>query len=157
MSKVLKYVLVGDSCVGKSTILIQFCDSFFAKNQEPTIGVDFRFSNITVENEEIELQIWDTAGQERFRSITNHYYRDANAIIVVYDILNKITFSNLEAWYSQIFSTAPETTKIILVGNKLDLQDHRTVSKDMGEKVSLYKQNSKKYSSLSLYILNFIS
>ncbi|KAJ5079703.1 ras and ef-hand domain-containing protein [Anaeramoeba ignava] len=133
----LKLVLVGNSLVGKSSILIQFCDSTFSKNQEATIGVDFRFSNITVNNEEIELQIWDTAGQERFRSITNHYYRNADAIMVVYDITNESSFTQLKNWYSEIVSSAPPQTKVMLVGNKADLENERAVQRERAEKLAM--------------------
>ena len=87
-----KILLIGDSGVGKSSTMIQYCDNIFNDNHISTIGVDFKIRTIEVDSKTIKLQIWDTAGQERFRNITSSYYRGAHAIILMYDITNLETF-----------------------------------------------------------------
>ena len=116
-----KILLIGDSGVGKSSTMIQYCDNIFNDNHISTIGVDFKIRTIEVDSKTIKLQIWDTAGQERFRNITSSYYRGAHAIILMYDITNLETFQNLKYWYEEIKKNVNSNTYVILVGNKSDL------------------------------------
>jgi len=94
---VFKLVLIGDSGVGKSCLLLRFADDTYTESHISTIGVDFKIRTIQLEGKTIKLQIWDTAGQERFRTITSSYYRGAHGIIVVYDTTDSETFEHVRA------------------------------------------------------------
>jgi len=118
-----KLVLIGDSGVGKSCLLLRFADDSFTDSYISTIGVDFRFRTVTIDNKTVKLQIWDTAGQERFRTITSAYYRGAHGIIMVYDVTNYESFEHVEEWLNEVNKHASESTLKLLVGNKADLQE----------------------------------
>ena len=104
----------------------------FSSNLMNSIGVDFKLKNITCDNKRVKLQIWDTAGQERFRTITTSYYKGAQAIIIVYDVTDKDSFDHLKNWMTDIDKFAKEGVMRILVGNKCDLEQKRSVSVDEG-------------------------
>jgi len=123
-----KLVLIGDSGVGKSCLLLRFADDSFTDTYISTIGVDFRFRSVKIDNKTIKLQIWDTAGQERFRTITSAYYRGANGIIIVYSVTDYNSFQHIDSWLSEVNRHAPESILKLLVGNKADLQEERKVS-----------------------------
>jgi Ras-related protein Rab-1A len=125
-----KLVLIGDSGVGKSCLLLRFADDNFTDSYISTIGVDFRFRTITIEKKTVKLQIWDTAGQERFRTITSAYYRGADGIIMVYDVTNQDSFEHVEEWLSEVDRYANENTAKLLIGNKADLLDQKQVSEE---------------------------
>ncbi len=95
-------VLIGDTGVGKSALVLRFADNTFTDSYISTIGVDFRFRTVKVDDKVVKLQIWDTAGQERFRTITSAYYRGADGIITVYDITSKASFSHVNDWLSEV-------------------------------------------------------
>lgn len=117
-----KSVIVGNSGVGKSSILIRFAENQFQQHYLATIGVDFRFKTINVENKLIKFQIWDTAGQERFRTITSAYYRGSQAILLVYDLTDKQSFNDIENfWLTEVDKYGEKDALLILVGNKSDL------------------------------------
>eukprot|EP00745_Piridium_sociabile_P039646 TRINITY_DN74499_c0_g2_i1.p1 TRINITY_DN74499_c0_g2~~TRINITY_DN74499_c0_g2_i1.p1 ORF type:complete len:144 (+),score=10.86 TRINITY_DN74499_c0_g2_i1:83-514(+) len=122
-----KLVLIGDSGVGKSCVLLRFADDAFTDSYITTIGVDFRFRTITVDQKIIKLQIWDTAGQERFRTITSAYYRGADGIVMVYDTTERSSFDHIDDWLGEVMRFATESTCKIVVGNKSDLTDERAV------------------------------
>ncbi|XP_052802453.1 ras-related protein Rab-18A-like [Mya arenaria] len=130
----LKILIIGESGVGKSSLLLRFTDDTFDPEQSATIGVDFKVKTVTVDGNNAKLAIWDTAGQERFRTLTPSYYRGAQGVILVYDVCSKSSFSKLEAWLNELetFSTKHDLVKM-LVGNKID-QNKREVSKDDGLK-----------------------
>jgi len=113
-------VLIGDSGVGKSCLLLRFADDKWTDSYISTIGVDFKIRTIELDQKTIKLQIWDTAGQERFRTISSTYYRGAHGIIVVYDVTNKVSFDNVTRWLSEIDKYAREGVNKLLVGNKSD-------------------------------------
>lgn len=125
-----KLVLIGDSGVGKSCLLLRFADDNFTSSYISTIGVDFRFRTVYVDGKTVKLQIWDTAGQERFRTITSAYYRGADGIILVYDVTNKESFDHVEEWLSEVDRHASENTLKLLVGNKADLTEQKEVPED---------------------------
>ena len=127
---IFKIVLIGDTCVGKSCILVRFSDDVFVENYVTTIGVDFRFKTMIVKNKIAKIQIWDTAGQERYRSITTAYYRGAAAIIICCDSTNKESFYNINNWIDEIAKyTDKEVDKLILM-NKCDLVEERQIDKN---------------------------
>ena len=130
-----KLLLIGDSGVGKSCLLLRFADDTYTESFISTIGVDFKIRTVEIDNKIIKLQIWDTAGQERFRTITSSYYRGAHGIIVVYDIGDKETFKNVNMWFTEITRYASENVNRILVGNKSDVED-RGVTYDEGKEIS---------------------
>ena len=98
----VKLLLIGDSGVGKSAILMRFADDSFTQSFITTIGIDFKIRTITLDGKRIKLQIWDTAGQERFKTITTAYYRGAMGILLVYDVTNESTFGSINQWVRAI-------------------------------------------------------
>ncbi|WFD00041.1 ras GTPase [Malassezia yamatoensis] len=122
-----KLLLIGDSGVGKSCLLLRFADDTYTESYISTIGVDFKIRTIELEGKTVKLQIWDTAGQERFRTITSSYYRGAHGIIVVYDVTDETTFTNVKQWLQEIERYACEGVNKLLVGNKADLTSSKQV------------------------------
>merc|ERR1719222_1687760 len=125
-----KLLLIGDSGVGKSCLLLRFADDTYTDSYVSTIGVDFKMRTLNLEGRTCKLQIWDTAGQERFRTITSSYYRGAHGIIIVYDVTDKESFNNVKHWMQEIDKYASETVNKLLVGNKCDLSSKKVVSSD---------------------------
>uniref|UniRef100_T1JP21 Ras-related protein Rab-35 n=1 Tax=Strigamia maritima TaxID=126957 RepID=T1JP21_STRMM len=121
-----KLLIIGDSGVGKSSLLLRFADNTFTGNYITTIGVDFKIRTIEVDGERVKLQIWDTAGQERFRTITSTYYRGTHGVIVVYDVTSGESFANVKRWLHEIEQNC-EVVNRILVGNKSDDPDRKVV------------------------------
>lgn len=120
-------MLIGDSGVGKSCLLLRFADDTYTESYISTIGVDFKIRTIDLDGKTIKLQIWDTAGQERFRTITSSYYRGAHGIIVVYDCTDQDTFNNVKQWLEEIDRYACDNVNKLLVGNKCDLHTKKVV------------------------------
>ena len=134
---IFKILLLGDSSVGKTCFLLRYSDDTFTENHISTIGLDYRFKLVNLENDKkVKLQIWDTAGQDRFRAITKNYYKGAHGIILIYDVTNITTFNNIKSWVSQIRENTTEKIKITLVGNKIDEEDLRKISFDEGQKLA---------------------
>lgn len=129
-----KYIIIGDTGVGKSCLLLQFTDSRFRNDHDLTIGVEFGAKIVTIDNKSIHLQIWDTAGQESFRSITRGYYRGAAAALLTYDITRRDTFQSLSKWLEETKNNGNPNMVIVLVANKVDLESQRMVSKEEGER-----------------------
>lgn len=128
-----KLLLIGDSGVGKSCLLLRFADDSYLESYISTIGVDFKIRTVEQDGKTIKLQIWDTAGQERFRTITSSYYRGAHGIIVVYDVTDQESFNNVKQWLNEIDRYASENVNKLLVGNKCDLVANRVVSHESGK------------------------
>lgn len=131
-----KVLLIGNSSVGKSSLLLRFVDNQWSDLFVPTIGVDFKIRTMEIDNKNVKLQIWDTAGQERFKNITASYYRGAHGIFVVYDISDTESFKNINNWLIEIEKNANKNVYKILVGNKCDLEDKRTVSYQQGKELA---------------------
>ncbi|XP_053951929.1 ras-related protein Rab-35-like [Anastrepha obliqua] len=121
-----KLLIIGDSGVGKSSLLIRFSDDTFAGTYITTIGVDFKIRTVVIDGLRIKLQIWDTAGQERFRTITSTYYRGTHGVIIVYDVTNGESFANVRRWLDEIQNNCDVVNKV-LVGNKNDDPDRKVV------------------------------
>lgn len=128
-----KYIIVGDTAVGKSCLLLQFTDKRFQPVHDLTIGVEFGSRTITIDDNQIKLQIWDTAGQEKFRSITRSYYRGAAGALLVYDITRRETFDHLQSWLEDCTRYSNQNIVVMLIGNKSDLENKRSVSKEEGQ------------------------
>ncbi|CAG4931286.1 unnamed protein product [Parnassius apollo] len=122
-----KLLLIGDSGVGKSCLLLRFADDTYTESYISTIGVDFKIRTVELDGKTIKLQIWDTAGQERFRTITSSYYRGAHGIIIVYDCTDQDSFSNVKQWLEEIDRYACDNVNKLLVGNKCDLTTKKVV------------------------------
>ncbi|KAH3765842.1 Rab GTPase [Pelomyxa schiedti] len=131
-----KILLIGDSGVGKSCLLLRFVEESFSEEHIATIGVDFKIKTILCEGKLIKLQIWDTAGQERFRTITSSYYRGAQGIILVFDCSDAETFNNVKQWLVEIDRYACEDVDKLLVANKVDLASKRVVTREAAEELA---------------------
>ncbi len=129
----LKYIIIGDAAVGKSNILLRYIQGDFREEYQLTIGVEFGAKNIDIGNKKFRIQVWDTAGQENYRSITRAYYKNSVCAIVVYDISKKESFANISSWIEDCMDQTPKTIRIVLVGNKSDLEDKREVTIEEGQ------------------------
>jgi Ras-related protein Rab-2A len=128
-----RYIIVGDVSVGKSCIMLRFSSNQFREEHELTIGVEFAIKFYEIKNKNIKIQIWDTAGEEAFQSITKNYYKNAIGALLVYDITKKSSFDHLKNWLDNIRENSSRNIKIILIGNKTDLEDKREVTFEEGE------------------------
>lgn len=132
-----KVMLLGDSGVGKTCLLVRFKDGAFLSGAFiSTVGIDYRNKIVEIEETKVKLQIWDTAGQERFRSVTHAYYRDSHALLLLYDITSKSSFDNIRAWLSEIQDYAPDNVVVMLLGNKADRSGERVIKKEEGERLA---------------------
>ncbi|KAL5457073.1 hypothetical protein EMCRGX_G034310 [Ephydatia muelleri] len=131
-----KVLIIGDSCVGKTCLLVRYAEDSFNQTFISTIGIDFKVKTIKINDKSIKLQIWDTAGQDRFFSINVAYYRGAMGILLVYDVTDEKTFKNISRWIGEIENHAPTEVEKVLIGNKCDCTDRRTVDTATGEKLA---------------------
>ncbi|KAK7160450.1 hypothetical protein R3I93_008180 [Phoxinus phoxinus] len=134
--RLFKIVLVGNSSVGKTSLLRRFCDDCFHPGTCATVGIDFSVKTLTVDNSQVALQMWDTAGQERYRSITKQFFRKADGVVVVYDITSEQTFTAVRHWLTSVQEGAGEDIPIMLLGNKTDLDGQRVIPLGTGEKLA---------------------
>lgn len=135
----LKLVMIGDSGVGKSSLVSRYADSLYTSEWNPTIGVDFKIRSFMLNNKVVKLQIWDTAGQERFRTLTSSYYRSAHGFLIVYDVTNKESFSHVPSWIEEILkhtATVTPSLPYVLVGNKCDLDQKRVIPTDAAQQMA---------------------
>ena len=130
----IKILILGDSMVGKTSLLLNYVDKIFPEAHIATLGVEYKEKEIKKDNYNIRLQIWDTAGEERFRSITKNLYRNANGILFVYDITNKQSFINVKHWIKDTNNIDKEI-KGIIIGNKCDLENERTITMEELEEI----------------------
>ena len=129
-----KLIFLGDQSVGKSCILNRFLNDTFIEDYQATIGLDFQSKNVQIDNQDIHLLLYDTAGQEKFRSLIPMYTRDANIILLVYDISNRDSFTNLTHWLKDLTNVNMEEVILCIVANKIDLVDKRVVTNEEGQK-----------------------
>ena len=131
-SYLLKYIIIGDSSVGKTNLLMKFTHNKFTDEYRATIGVEFDAKNLKIDEKIFRIQLWDTAGQENFRSITRAYYKNCVCALIIYDITKKQTFENIQYWLDDVRNESPKSALIILIGNKIDLGSERKVSYEEG-------------------------
>ena len=128
-----KLIFLGDQSVGKSCILNRFMNDTFTEEYQATIGLDFQSKNVQIDNQDIHLLLYDTAGQEKFRALIPMYTRDANIILLVYDVTSKDSFLHLSDWLRDLTNVKKEEVIFAVVGNKTDLDDRREVNSNEGE------------------------
>lgn len=128
-----QYILTGDSGVGKSCLLRKFTHDRFVDNHSVTVGLEFASKTLAKENElPVKLKIWDTSGQERFRSLTRNYYKGAAVALLVFDVTNRESFENIPMWITEVQEHAMECLQVVIVGNKIDLDRKRMVTRQEG-------------------------
>ena len=128
-----KYIVVGNAFVGKSNIIYRFVQGKFNENYKATINLDFSYKNLKIGDKIYRVQLWDTVGQEEFQSISRGYYKSGVCALVVYDITNRESFNNVSTWVEECKNNGPSTISLVLVGNKIDLEDKRQITYDEGE------------------------
>ena len=144
----VKLLLVGDTCVGKTSLLLQYTENTFPQEHGATIGVEYKIKMFQYRDFQVKLQIWDTAGQERFHSITNNFFHNADGILFVYDITNAKSFEGVKNWIKEAEEVGDYFQRII-IGNKSDLEDERQVSLEElneyanEEKINFYETSAK--------------
>jgi small GTP-binding protein len=133
---ILKFLILGDITVGKTTLLLKYIDNFTPEIYISTLGVDYKTKNIVFNGIKVSLQIWDTAGQERYKVITKSFVKGTDGIIFMYDITQKESFINIKKWIEETEGENPGEAKKIIVGNKIDKEEDRQVTDEMKEKLS---------------------
>ena len=128
-----KIMVLGESKVGKTSLIKRYTKDQFGGVYLTTVGMDFQDKIIEIEDKKVRLQVWDTAGQERFRNVTKSYFQSSHGLLVVYDITDRESFEKINFWMENIKNNAPENAKLILVGNKCDLANERKVTIEDGE------------------------
>ena len=129
----LKIIIVGDSSVGKTNIINRYVNGEFSRDYMITIGMDFLTCNLELDNKIFKLNLWDTAGSDQFRSVTKGYYSNSCCALIVYDITNEKTFQNVKQWMDDCYAFANKNIHLVLVGNKIDLQQDRKINKETAE------------------------
>jgi small GTP-binding protein len=133
----LKLLSLGETGVGKTSIINMYSENIFFGNQLPTIGIDFKTKNLKYKSKDFKILLWDTAGQERFRKITNQYYNNADGIFLVFDVTKTETFEQISYWINEINNKVDKNKiGIILIGNKIDLNDKREILSEQAEKIA---------------------
>ena len=127
-----KFLLIGDSGVGKTSLLFRFADGIFHETNISMTGLDFKIKSIELKGKRLRLQIWDTAGQERFHAITTSYYHNANGIVLVYDVSNAKSFAHIAEWLRVIQQHADDNVEKMILGNKCDAEDKRVITEAQG-------------------------
>ncbi|XP_057700443.1 ras-related protein Rab-3D-like [Corythoichthys intestinalis] len=131
-----KLLIIGNSSVGKTSFLFRYTDDSFTSAFVSTVGIDFKVKTIYRNNKRIKLQIWDTAGQERYRTITTAYYRGAMGFLLIYDITSQESFVAVQDWGTQIKTYSWDNAQVVLVGNKLDLEEERKVPTEEAQRLA---------------------
>ena len=165
-----KVLLIGDSSVGKTSVLLRYVEDTFNPEFQTTIGVDFKISTFQLNGKIIKLQLWDTAGQDRFKNIVASYYRGAHGIVLAFDITNHASFQNINRWYDEAQNYLQKSVPKLLIGNKLDLSSQRAVrtedAKELADRLGVeYIETSAKnsqnvklaFETLSRSILNNVA
>ena len=127
---------IGDSAVGKSTLLNMYETRMFNKNHVASIGLDKILTEFKQNDHEFRVQLWDSAGQENYKNITKNFIKSAHGILIVFSLIDRQTFNSVKQWISCIHQNCDESIPKILVGNKCDLNDQRTVSNQEAEELA---------------------
>ena len=136
-SKSYKVLLLGNSYVGKTCILLRFSEDTYKDDYEVTIGLNYRIKTLNINNNPIKMQIWDTSGEEKFKAIAKNFYRGAHGVLLIYDICEKNSFLDVKSWIEQIIeNTDNDDIVMILCGNKCDMEKERQISKNEGENLA---------------------
>ena len=144
----LKSILLGNVAVGKTSLLNRFLVNKFTNEYASSIGVEFKLKSMPIDdNTTVDLQIWDTCGQEKFRTLTRQYYREANAVILVFDLTSKSSFQDVETWIMDVKQHGPKECLLVLVGNKCDLKNQRVITFEEG--IELAKKHNMDYIEVS--------
>ena len=149
----IKLLLIGSACVGKTLLVQKFIDNSFSENTISTIGVDLQSKIIDINGKKVKYLIWDTAGEERLKTLTYSYYRGCHVILIIFDVTDRNSFSKIDNWIECIDKFAKRNVLKLLVGNKIDLDDKRVVSKDEGKQIA-QKYRLKYYEISALKIEN---
>ena len=132
----VKIIIVGNSNVGKTNIVTRYVKGEFSNEYMITIGMDFLTCNLELDNKIFKLRLWDTAGSEKFRSVTRGYYSNTCYALIVYDITDDSSFNSVKQWIEDVQSFANKDTNLVLVGNKVDLNNKRKISKEEGQNLA---------------------
>ena len=157
--KTIKLVILGDSSIGKSCLILRYKNDLFDENQVSTIGVEFVPKTIVIDDKDIKLHIWDLSGQEKFYPITSSYYRNAHGILLAFDLTNMESFKNLNRWMKDIYKLTDDPA-MVLIGTKLDLKDKRQVRYEDAKKfaennnINYYEISSKENLNISTLFLD---
>ena len=127
---IIKILIIGDSTVGKTNFVYKFSEDKFRENYFASTGIELKTTSIQIDGKSIKIQLWDTAGQEKYRAMIKNLYLKSQGIIILFDITNETSFINLKNWMSQIKESCGEDIPILLVGNKIDLEDNRVINKE---------------------------
>ena len=134
---VFKILLLGDSEVGKSCFLMRYSENVFIENYITTIGLDYKLKTVKLDTgKTIKVQLWDTAGQDKYRTIAKNYYKGSHGILLLYDITKQSSFDNIREWVRDIKEEVSEKAIIFLIGNKIDIEEERKISKEKGEELA---------------------
>ena len=136
----LKILLIGDTSVGKTSILCKYIDDEFSDTYLSTIGIEFKIKSLIINGKKVLLRIWDTSGQERYRSITQNFYRNANGILFIFDITKKETFDNIKIWLTDSENCEDNKVTKMLIGNKIDLENKRKIDNETIKKFAEKKE-----------------
>jgi Ras-related protein Rab-1A len=136
----LKILLIGDTSVGKTSILCKYIDDEFSDTYLSTIGIEFKIKSLIINGKKVLLRIWDTSGQERYRSITQNFYRNANGILFIFDITKKETFDNIKIWLTDSENCEDNKVAKMLIGNKIDLENKRKIDNETIKKFAEKKE-----------------
>ena len=132
----LKLMILGDSSVGKTSLLKKYCKNEFSHSYITTVGIDFQVKLLNINDKKIKIQIWDTAGEERYRVVAKNYFNTSDGFIIMYDITNRESFDDITNWIEQIRDSTPNYKKSVLFGNKSDLNKLRNVQINEGKELA---------------------
>ena len=144
--KTCQLLIIGDSSVGKTSLISRYANGTFKEEYLATVGLDYYTKNEIIDNKTIQIKLWDTAGQERFKSLTQNYFRNAEGVLLVYDVTSTESFDNLKYWISSIKDNMKQqdmNIPLIIIGNKIDMEDSREIIKENAEKFA--GENNYKY------------
>lgn len=157
----IQLIIVGESSVGKTSLLYKYTQGVFTNQHLATVGLEYFTKEEKVEDKVIRVKIWDTAGQEQYKSLTRNFYRNSDGVIIVYDVTNKSSFEKVQEWVQSINDNTDKNIKMVLVGNKIDLQ--REVTTDEGKKLAdfykipFFETSAKENTGISDFIRKIIA